>query len=53
MHMAASSISTWVEIVSVLSPVQRAEDQLLDFSIYYYCIFAGVHHHSDNRAGPF
>jgi len=51
MHSAASSISTWLELVSVLTPVQRAEAQLLDFSIAYYRTFAGVHYDSDNRAG--
>merc|ERR550532_106018 len=51
MHSAAPSISTWLDLVSVLTPVQRAEAQLLDFSIAYYRTFAGVHYDSDNRAG--
>merc|ERR1719323_1515597 len=51
MHSAASSISTWLELVSILKPEQRAEAQLLDFSIAYYRTFAGVHWDSDNRAG--
>merc|ERR1719203_1644552 len=51
MHSAASSVSTWLDLVSILTPVQRAEAQLLDFTIAYYRTFAGVHYDSDNRAG--
>jgi len=51
MHSAASSLSTWLEVVANLTDAQRAEVRLLDFSIAYWRTLAGVHYASDNRAG--
>jgi len=51
MHSAASSMSTWIDVVADLTDDQRAEVRLLDYSIAYYRSLAGVHYPSDNRAG--
>merc|ERR1719499_875635 len=51
MHSAASSVSTWLDVVADLTPEQRDEVRLLDYSIAYFRTFAGVHYPSDNRAG--
>jgi len=51
MHSAASSVSTWLDVVADLTEEQRAEVRLLDYSIAYFRTFAGVHYPSDNRAG--
>jgi len=51
MHSAASSLSTWLDVVADLTPQQREEVRLLDYSIAYFRTFAGVHYPSDNRAG--
>jgi len=51
MHSAASSISTWADVVGDLTDEQREEARLLDFSIAYFRTLAGVHYPSDNRAG--
>merc|ERR1712151_977342 len=51
MHSAASSLSTWIDVVGNLSQMQRSEARLLDYSIAYFRTLAGVHYESDNRAG--
>ncbi|CAK0909848.1 unnamed protein product [Prorocentrum cordatum] len=51
MHSAASSLSTWLDVVALLTPAQRNEVRLLDYSVAYFRTFAGVHYDSDNRAG--
>lgn len=51
MHSAASSLSTWMDVVADLTPAQREEARLLDYSIAYFRTLAGVHYESDNRAG--
>jgi hypothetical protein len=51
MHSAASSLSTWIEVVANLDQAQRNEARLLDYSISYFRTLAGVHYESDNRAG--
>jgi len=51
MHSAASSLSTWIDVVADLTDDQRAEVRLLDYSIAYFRSLAGVHYSSDNRAG--
>lgn len=51
MHSAASSLSTWMEVVAEMTAEQREEARLLDYSIAYFRTLAGVHYESDNRAG--
>merc|ERR1719468_125174 len=51
MHSAASSLSSWLDVVANLTPRQRAEIRLLDFSVSQFRTFAGVHYRTDNRAG--
>lgn len=51
MHSAASSMSTWADLVGDLTAQQRGEARLMDFSVAYYRTLAGVHYPSDNRAG--
>ena len=51
MHSAASSLSTWLDVVADLDSDQRYEVRLLDFSIAFFRTFAGVHYETDNRAG--
>merc|ERR1712127_53576 len=51
MHSAASSMSTWADVVGNLTAQQRDEVRLMDFSVAYYRTLAGVHYPMDNRAG--
>jgi hypothetical protein len=51
MHSAAASSSFWLDVVLELSPEQRCEARMLDYSVSFARTVAGVHYEGDNLTG--
>jgi len=51
MHSASSAASFWLDVVMELTPEQRCEARMLDYSVSFARTVAGVHYTDDNISG--
>jgi len=51
MHSAAAAGSFWMDVILDLTPEQRCEARMLDYSVSFARTVAGVHYEGDNLSG--